>query len=195
MATSIVSHETPFHTPKRRGIAAPEAETDFKITGGIISMVSNNKFHGWASEDPLEHLDVFERICSLVRIRGITEDGYKLRLFPFSLADNATNWENSLPPGSITTWESCKASFLTKFFSIQRTAMFRQEISTFHQKLGETLYDAWDRFNSYLMKCPHHGFSKASLLCIIYCGVSPMVRMCLDTGSNGNFLSAEAQAG
>ena len=67
-------------------------------------MVQNNKYHGLPNEDPLDHLDEFERLCSLTRIKGVSEDALKLRLFPFSLGDRAHIWEKHLTPGSIKTW-------------------------------------------------------------------------------------------
>ena len=71
-------------------------------------MVQNNKFHGLAMEDPLEHLDNFEQVCGMIKINGISEDAFKLRLFPFSLGDKARHWEKTLPQGTITSWAECK---------------------------------------------------------------------------------------
>ena len=46
---------------------------------------------------PLDHLDSFDRLCSLIKINGVREDRFKLRLFPFSLGDKAHHWEKTLP--------------------------------------------------------------------------------------------------
>ncbi|XP_010445411.1 PREDICTED: uncharacterized protein LOC104728072 [Camelina sativa] len=73
-------------------------------------------------EDPLNHLDEFDRLCGLTKINGVSEDSFKLRLFPFSLGDKAHLWEKTLPTGAITTWDRCKKVFLAKFFSNARTA-------------------------------------------------------------------------
>ncbi|CAA7018057.1 unnamed protein product [Microthlaspi erraticum] len=82
-------------------------------------------FHGLPSEDPIDHLDEFDRLCDLTKINGVSEDAIKLRLFPMSLADKAHQWEKSLPHGTITTWDECKKAFLAKFFSTGRTAKLR----------------------------------------------------------------------
>ncbi|CAA7013706.1 unnamed protein product [Microthlaspi erraticum] len=74
-------------------------------------------FHGLPSEDPIDHLDEFDRLCDLTKINGVSEDAIKLRLFPLSLSDKAHQWEKSLPHGTITTWDECKKAFLAKFFS------------------------------------------------------------------------------
>ncbi|CAB81106.1 AT4g07360 [Arabidopsis thaliana] len=97
-------------------------------------------------EDPLDHLDEFDRLCNLTKINGVSEDGFKLRLFPFSLGDKAHIWEKNLLHDSITTWDDCKKAFLSKFFSNARTARLRNEISGFSQKTGESLCEAWERF-------------------------------------------------
>jgi len=88
-------------------------------------------------EDPLDHLDSFDRLCGLTKINGVTEDMFKLRLFPFSLGDKARYWEKTLPLNSINLWDDCKKNFLAKFFSIARTARLRNEISRFTQKTIE----------------------------------------------------------
>jgi len=72
----------------RHGIVPlPVQNNNFKIKSGLIAMVQGNKSHGLPIEDPLDHLDEFERLCSLTRINGVSEDGFKLHLFPFSLGD------------------------------------------------------------------------------------------------------------
>ncbi|XP_024016353.1 uncharacterized protein LOC112089829 [Eutrema salsugineum] len=101
-------------------------------------MVQNSKFHGQLMEDSLDHIDQFDRVCNLTKINGVSEDGFKLRLFPFSLGDKARQWERNLPVGSIQTWEQCKEAFLTKFFSTSITAKLRNQISSFIQQ-------AWER--------------------------------------------------
>ncbi|CAA7028564.1 unnamed protein product [Microthlaspi erraticum] len=106
-------------------------------------------FHGLPSEDPIDHLDEFDRLCDLTKINGVSEDAIKLRLFPMSLADKAHQWEKSLPHGTITTWDECKKAFLAKFFSTGRTAKLRGEISSFIQRNNETFAEAWERFKGY----------------------------------------------
>ena len=143
-------------------------------------MVQNHKFHGLPMENPLAHLDQFDRLCELTKINGISEDSFKLHLFPFSLGDKASHWERALPQGSITTWEDCKKAFLLKFFSMSRTAKFKNEISSFTQRTNESFSEAWERFKEYTTQCPHHGFTKESLLSTLYRGASPKIRMLLD---------------
>ncbi|GKB94795.1 zinc finger, CCHC-type containing protein [Tanacetum coccineum] len=48
----------------------------------------------------------------------------RLRLFQFSLHDQASNWLERLPAGSISTWEYLTTHFLAQFFPPGRTAKF-----------------------------------------------------------------------
>ncbi|KAA3461968.1 Retrovirus-related Pol polyprotein from transposon opus [Gossypium australe] len=47
--------------------------------------------------------------------------------------------------------------FLLKYFPPAKTAKLMNDISSFAQIDLETLYDAWERFNDLLRRCPHHG--------------------------------------
>ncbi|CAA7026174.1 unnamed protein product [Microthlaspi erraticum] len=152
-------------------------------------------FHGLPSEDPIDHLDEFDRLCDLTKINGVSEDAIKLRLFPMSLADKAHQWEKSLPHGTITTWDECKKAFLAKFFSTGRTVKLRSEFSGFTQRNNETFAEAWERFKGYTSQCPHHGFKNESLLSTLYRGCLARYREMLDTASNENFLNQDVDDG
>ncbi|CAA7057261.1 unnamed protein product [Microthlaspi erraticum] len=120
------SGDAPNRHQQRQGIVPPPVQNhNFEIKLGMINLVQNKMFHGLPSEDPIDHLDEFDRLCDLTKINGVSEDAIKLRLFPMSLADKAHQWEKSLPHGTITTWDECKKAFLAKFFSTGRTAKLR----------------------------------------------------------------------
>ncbi|XP_073136930.1 uncharacterized protein [Henckelia pumila] len=68
-------------------------------------MVQQNQFNGSATADPHLHLCTFLEMTDTVKMNGVSEDIICLHLFPFSLRDKARSWLQSLPLGSITTWE------------------------------------------------------------------------------------------
>ncbi|CAA7023187.1 unnamed protein product [Microthlaspi erraticum] len=108
--------DAPNRHQQRQGIVPPPVQNhNFEIKLGMINLVQNKMFHGLPSEDPIDHLDEFDRLCDLTKINGVSEDAIKLRLFPMSLADKAHQWEKSLPHGTITTWDECKKAFLLSF--------------------------------------------------------------------------------
>ena len=85
------------HHQRQRIVPLPVQNNNFEIKSGLISMIQGNKFHGLPMEDPLDHLDSFDRLCGITKINGVTEDMFKLRLFPFSLGDKRHHWEKTLP--------------------------------------------------------------------------------------------------
>ncbi|GJT16833.1 zinc finger, CCHC-type containing protein [Tanacetum coccineum] len=82
-----------------------------------------------------------------------------MRLFQFSLRDQASNWLERLPAGSISTWEDLTTRFLAQFFLPGRTAKLCNDILMFQQHQGESLSKAWTRFKDLLQKVPHHGIN------------------------------------
>ncbi|KAH0636010.1 hypothetical protein KY285_035711 [Solanum tuberosum] len=87
---------------------------------------------------------------------GVNEDYVRLTLFPFCLLGEAKRWLNSDPTNFITTWDDLAQKFLIRFFASGKIAKLRSDILSFRQKGREDLYQAWDRFKSMLMSCPHH---------------------------------------
>ncbi|GKB71073.1 MAK10-like protein [Tanacetum coccineum] len=67
----------------------------------------------------------------------------RLRLFQFSLRDQASNWLERLPAGSISTWEDLTTRFLAQFFPLERTAKLHNNIFMFQQHQGESISEAW----------------------------------------------------
>ncbi|GJT53799.1 zinc finger, CCHC-type containing protein [Tanacetum coccineum] len=88
---------------------------------------------------------------------GNNKERTYLRLFQFSLRDQASNWLERLPAGSITTWEDLTTRFFAQFFSPGRTAKLRNDILMFQQHHRESLSEAWTHFKDLLQKVPHHG--------------------------------------
>ncbi|CAA7018920.1 unnamed protein product [Microthlaspi erraticum] len=78
--------DAPNRHQQRQGIFPPPVQNhNFEIKLGMINLVQNKMFHGLSSEDRIDHLDEFDRLCDLTKINGVSEDAIKLRLFPMSL--------------------------------------------------------------------------------------------------------------
>ncbi|GJS88437.1 hypothetical protein Tco_0771073 [Tanacetum coccineum] len=55
-------------------------------------------------------------------------------------------------------------------------------------KVDETFYEAWDRFNDLLRACPHHGFSELHQLDTFYNALNSNDQDSLNSAAGGNFL-------
>ncbi|GKB96556.1 zinc finger, CCHC-type containing protein [Tanacetum coccineum] len=134
-------------------------------------MVQNGcLFHGLRSEDPNQHLKDFLKLVDSLDLDGENRERTHLRLFHFSLRDQASNWLECLPKGSITTSEDLTTRFLAQFFPSGRTAKLRNDILMFQQHHKVSLSEAWTRFEDLIQKVPHHGIDLWLQLQIFYVG-------------------------
>ena len=89
---------------------------NFELKPALITMVQQNQFTGHPTEDPNEQLGIFLRMTNTVKLNGVRPEVIKLQLFPFSLRDIAATWFDSLPYGSVNTWEELLEAYLSRFF-------------------------------------------------------------------------------
>ncbi|GJV78038.1 zinc finger, CCHC-type containing protein [Tanacetum coccineum] len=99
--------------------------------------------------------------------------------------DQASNWLERLPAGSITTWEDLTTRFLAQFFPPGRTAKLRNDILMFQQHHGESLSEAWTRFKDLLRKVPHHGLGLWLQIQIFYDHINGTTQRCIDYAAGG----------
>ncbi|GJS63453.1 putative reverse transcriptase domain-containing protein [Tanacetum coccineum] len=64
--------------------------------------------------------------------------------------EEASNWHERLPAGSITTWEDLTTRFLAQLFPPRRTVKLYNDIQMFQQHHGESLSEAWTHFKDIL---------------------------------------------
>ncbi|GJU95708.1 MAK10-like protein [Tanacetum coccineum] len=129
---TLGDYSKPSHEGYRNTIELPEGNNVVPLRSDTIRLVQNGcSFHGLRSEDPNQHLKDFLKLVDSLDLNGENRERTRLRLFQFSLRDQASNWLERLPAGSITTWE---------------------DLTT-----RESLSEAWTRFKDLLQKVPHHG--------------------------------------
>ena len=71
-------------------------------------MVLRKVFTGLPTESPMKHIESFKRVCSFTHADGVPPDYIKCMMFPFSLDGKVALWMNSLPTGSLTSWEQVR---------------------------------------------------------------------------------------
>ena len=130
---------------------------NFEMKLALITMVQQNQFTGHPTEDFNEHMGRFLRMDNTVKLNGVRQEVIKLQLFLFSLRDIAATWFESLPYGSVNTWEKLVEAYLGLFFPSSLTSERRMEIIVFKQGEDESLYTTWERYNRLLKRCPMHG--------------------------------------
>lgn len=162
---------------------------NFEIKPAIIQMIQTSiQFGGAPTDDPNVHIANFLEICDTFKHSGVTDDAIRLRLFPFSLRGKAKSWLNSLPAGSITTWEEMGQAFLSKYFPPSKTVKLRNDISNFLQHDLETLYEAWERFKDLMRRCPHHDLPIWLQVQTFYNGLFPANRSMIDAAAGGTLM-------
>ncbi|XP_050878277.1 uncharacterized protein LOC127082090 [Lathyrus oleraceus] len=134
-------------------------------------------------------------IASNFKIPCVTDDAFTLRLFPYSLRDRSKSWLNSLVPNPIATWNDLDENIMAKYFPPSKNSKRRNEITSFRQRVDDSLFDAWERFKELLRQCPHHGIPICIQLETFYNGLVPSSRNMLDASSGGALLSKSYEEG
>ncbi|GJZ21660.1 zinc finger, CCHC-type containing protein [Tanacetum coccineum] len=155
---TLRDYSKPSHEGYMNTIELPVGNNVVPLRSDTIRLVQNRcSFHGLQSEDPNQHLKDFLKLMDSLDLDGESRERTRLRLFQFSLRDQASNWLERLPAGSITTWDDLTTRFLAQFFPSGRTEKLHNDILMLQQHHGESLSKAWTRFKDLLQKVPHHG--------------------------------------
>ena len=117
----------------------------------------------------------------------------KLHLFPFSLRDIAATWYESLPYGSVDTWEVLVEAYLGRFFPSSLTFERIREIIVFQQGEDESLHIAWERFKRLLKRCPMHGIDLKTQMDIVYHDLNEISKGIIDASCYGAFKRKSAE--
>ena len=193
-ARTLGEYSRPSHHGYRNTIELTQGANITPLRSDTIRLVQSGcAFHGLRSEDPNQHLKDFLKIVDSIDLDVATRETTRLRLFQFSLRDQASQWLERQPAGSITSWDDLTTRFLAQFFPPGRTTKLRNDILMFQQRQGETLYEAWTRFKDLLQKVPHHGIELWLQVQIFYDHINLSTRQTIDQSAGGKLrdLSAE----
>jgi len=171
-------------------IVSPTVEANnFALNPALISFVEREQFGRHPSENPNAHLRKFLAKYDTIKINGASSDVIRLRLFPFPLRDRASDWLQNEEPISFTTWEILSKAFLSKYFPPGKTAKLSVEITSFVQRDGESLYEAWERFKDLQRQCPHHVVPDWLLVQTFCNGLEQSVKISVDAAAGGALMS------
>ena len=79
--------------------------------------------------------------------------------------------------------------FLAKFFATSKTNALRGRISNFQQTASESILEAWERLQEYILICPHHMMEICLILQNFYNGRTSTSRAHIDVAAGGAFFS------
>ena len=175
-------------------MGAPVVDANnFELKLALITMVQQNQFTRHPYEDPNVHMGRFLRMANTVKMNGVRSDVIKLKLFPFSLRDIAAAWFESLPYGSINTWEEIVEAYMERFFLPALTFERKREIVSFKQGEDESLYNAWERYRKLMKRCPMHGIDQINQMDIFYHAMNYSSKGIIDAACCGAFKRKSAE--
>ncbi|GJW72440.1 hypothetical protein Tco_0129357 [Tanacetum coccineum] len=147
---TLGEYSRPSHEDCRNTIELPEENNVVPLRSDTIRLVQNGcAFHGLRSEDPNQHLEE-DSLDLNVENRERT----RLRLFQFSLCDQARNWLERLPTGYISTWilEANPLLILKTFECLWlHTLHFKPQENEFESFSGQ----CFSKYIRQLILCPH----------------------------------------
>ena len=109
-------------------------------------MVRKRPFSGEIHEDPYEHLQEFEELCSGLVILGMTQEALRWKLFPFPLIEKAEQWYTHTIGNMTGDWEELRDDFCYSFSLTERIDSLPTDILAFEQLEKESIGAAWARF-------------------------------------------------
>nr|GEX93340.1 zinc finger, CCHC-type [Tanacetum cinerariifolium] len=150
---TLGDYSKPSHEGYMNTIELPVGNSVVPLQFDNIWLMQNGcSFHELQFKDPNQHLNDFLKLVDSLDLDGENRERTRLRLFQFSLRNQATNWLERLPTGFITTWEDLTTHFLAQFFLPGRTVKLRNDIMMFQQHHEESLSEAWTRFKELLQR-------------------------------------------
>ncbi|XP_050111781.1 uncharacterized protein LOC126590347 [Malus sylvestris] len=189
LGDSLTAHTT--NIPSCITYPAVEEGTAFEIKQHMLNILPT--FHGLSSDDPNMHIAEFLMGCKNILVRGFSAESIKLRLFPYTLKDQARRWLLTLPTGSITTWAQLSEKFLNKYYPASKTLDMRTQILSFAHKPNEEFHEAWERFKELIRKCPHSGINTTDQMHIFFRGLNMTTKTLVNASCGGTYKDKNAQ--
>ena len=143
------------------------------------AMVRIQLFSGTISEDPGDHLRVFEGLCSSLVIPGMTQEAVRWKLFPFSLTERVEQWYTRTIGSMCSDWKELRADFCHSFSRDKCINSLPIDILDFKQLEEESIGVAWARFLHLLVTSPDLSLPEDVSL-NIFCKIRNGSDVCLD---------------
>ncbi|GJY85450.1 hypothetical protein Tco_0499476 [Tanacetum coccineum] len=86
-----------------------------EIQGTFLVKIRDDTFNGNVGENTFKHIDKFLKIVGPIKINGLTQERFRVSIFPVSVAGAASEWFIKECICSITTWVNMVEKFIMKF--------------------------------------------------------------------------------
>ncbi|GJU90940.1 hypothetical protein Tco_1303363, partial [Tanacetum coccineum] len=86
-----------------------------EIQGAFLVKIRDYAFNGNIGENAFKHIDKSLEVVGPIKINGLTQDRFRLSVFPVALAGAASEWFPKECIGLITTWDNMVERFILKF--------------------------------------------------------------------------------
>nr|GEW06086.1 reverse transcriptase domain-containing protein [Tanacetum cinerariifolium] len=162
---------------------------NFGLKNDMIQQVQNScQFHGLPGDDANKHLDKFLHVTQSIKVNGVTDDALCLYLFSHSLTHYATAWFDHLLRNSINTFEQMAKMFFGKYFPPSMVTKLRNEITNFHLRPDESLFEAWERCKLSIDRCLNHNMLPVTQIDTFYNGLTLRHRDTINAAAGGTFM-------
>ena len=151
------------------------------------AMVRTQLFSRTISEDPGDHLRVFEGLCSSLVIPGMTQEAVRWKLFPFSLTERAEQWYTRMIGSMSGDWEELRDDFCYSLSLTECIDSLPTDILDFEQLEEESIGAAWARLLRLLASSPDLSLPDDVSLNIFCSGLDMESALKLDITAGGSF--------
>nr|GEW94307.1 reverse transcriptase domain-containing protein [Tanacetum cinerariifolium] len=123
-----------------------------------------------------------------MKVNGVTDDAFRLYLFPHSLTHYATAWFDRFPRNSINTFEKMAKMFLEKYFPPSMVTKLKNKITNFRQRPDESLFEAWERYKLLIDRCPNHNMLPVTQIDTFFNGLTLRHRDTINAAAGETFM-------
>nr|GEU31398.1 reverse transcriptase domain-containing protein [Tanacetum cinerariifolium] len=163
-------------------LPVPDLRTMEELCQPSLNVQNSCQFHGLPGDDSNKHLDKFLHATQSIKVNGVTDDAFRLYLFPHSLTHHATDWN------SINTFKQMAKMFLGKYFPPSMVTKLRNEITNFRQHPNESLFEACECYKLSIDRCPNHNMLPVTQIDTFYNGLTLRHRDTINAAAGGTFM-------
>lgn len=143
---------------------------NFELNRHILAQLKDIPFYRKDHEDDYKHIDEVNDIFDYFNIPNIPREMMLLRMLPVTFKGASKDWLKAFPPGAITTYGKMYEQFVQQFFPTSKVAKLKKATENFEQNVGESLYEAWERYKGLLRNCPQNDLNMQQEESIFYDG-------------------------